>query len=126
MSEETHKKIHDEKHLDKLTVKELRDIAAEFPHERAIHDMKKEELIVFIKAAKGIKDEAPLKKKKHVAKIKMSKPELKAKIRALKGLRRQALESSETEKAVLLRYQISRLKKYHAVSLPGDKVIRGV
>ncbi|HOX14876.1 MAG TPA: hypothetical protein PLP18_01995 [Smithellaceae bacterium] len=111
MSEETHKKIHDEKHLDKLTVKELRDIAAEFPHERAIHDMKKEELIAFIKAAKGIKDEAPLKKKKHVAKIKMSKPELKAKIRALKGLRRQALESSETEKAVLLRYQISRLKK---------------
>ncbi len=111
MSEETHKKIHDEKHLDKLTVKELRDIAAEFPHERAIHDMKKEELIAFIKAAKGIKDEAPLKKKKHVAKIKMSKHELKAKIRALKGLRRQALESSETEKAVLLRYQISRLKK---------------
>ena len=50
MSEETHKKIHDEKHLDKLTIKELRDIAAEFPHERAIHDMKKEELIAFIKA----------------------------------------------------------------------------
>ncbi len=111
MSEETHKKIHDEKHLDKLTIKELRDIAAEFPHERAIHDMKKEELIAFIKEAKGIKDEAPLKKKKHVAKIKMSKPELKAKIRALKGFRRQALESSETEKAVLLRHQISRLKK---------------
>jgi len=111
MSEETHKRIHDEKHLDKLTIKELRDIAAEFPHERAIHDMKKEELIAFIKEAKGIKDEAPLKKKKHVAKIKMSKPELKAKIRALKGFRRQALESSETEKAVLLRHQISRLKK---------------
>ena len=53
MSEETHKKIHDEKHLDKLTIKELRDIAAEFPHERAIHDMKKEELIAFIKAAHG-------------------------------------------------------------------------
>lgn len=111
MSEETHKKIHDEKHLDKLTIKELRDIAAEFPHERAIHDMKKEELIAFIKQAKGIKDEAPVKKKKHAVKIKMSKLELKAKIRELKGLRGQAMESGEKEKAVLLRNQISRLKK---------------
>jgi hypothetical protein len=114
MSEETHKKEHkehDEKHLDKLTVKELREIAAEFPHERAVHDMKKEELIAFIKEAKGIKDEAPVKKKKHVAKIKMSKTELKAKIRELKVLHWRALEESETEKAVLLRHQISRLKK---------------
>lgn len=111
MSEETHKNNHDEKHLDKLTVKELREIAAEFPHERAVHDMKKEELIAFIKAAKGIKDEAPVKKRKQAVKIKMSKPELKAKIRELKVLRWQALEGSETEKAVLLRHQISRLKK---------------
>jgi hypothetical protein len=111
MSEETHKKIHDEKHLDKLTIKELRDIAAGFPHERAIHDMKKEELIAFIKQAKGIKDEAPVKKKKHAVKIKMSKSELKAKIRELKGLRGQALESGEKGKSVLLRQQISRLKK---------------
>lgn len=111
MSEETHKKDHDEKHLDKLTIKELRDMAAEFPHERAIHDMKKEELIAFIKQAKGIKDEAPVRKKKHVAKIKMTKSELKAKIRELKGLRGQALESGEKGKSVLLRQQISRLKK---------------
>lgn len=111
MSEETHKKNHDEKHLDKLTVKELREIAAEFPHEGAIHDMKKDELVAFIKAAKGIKDEAPVKKKKHAVKIKMSKPELKAKIRELKVLHWQALEENETEKAVLLRHQISRLKK---------------
>jgi len=33
MSEETHKKEHDEKHLEKLTIKELREIAAEIPHE---------------------------------------------------------------------------------------------
>lgn len=111
MSEETHTKDRDEKHLDKLTIKELRDMAAEFPHERAIHDMKKEELIAFIKQAKGIKDEAPVRKKKHVAKIKMTKSELKAKIRELKGLRGQALESGEKGKSVLLRQQISRLKK---------------
>ena len=111
MSEETHKKEHDEKHLDKLTIKELREMAAEFPHERAIHDMKKEEIIAFIKEVKGIKDDGPIKRKKHVAKIKISKTELKAKIRELKGLRLQAIEVSETAKAVLLRHQISRLKK---------------
>ncbi len=115
MSEETPKKNehkrHDEHHLDKLTVKELREIAAEFPHERAIHDMKKEELIAFIKQAKGIKEEEPVRKHKPRGKIKLTKPEVKAKIRELKVLQGQAVESKETEKAVLLRHQISRLKK---------------
>jgi protein-arginine kinase activator protein McsA len=111
MSEETQKKHHDEKHLDKLTVKELREIATQFPHEKAILEMKKEELVVFIKQAKGIKDEPHARKHKPKSKIKLTKLELKAKIRALKVLRGEALESSETEKAVLLRHQISRLKK---------------
>jgi ribosomal protein L11 len=114
MSEETHKKEHkehDEKHLEKLTIKELREIAEDIPHERAIHDMKKEELVAFIKEARGIKDEAPVKKKKHIGKIKMTKPELKAKIRELKTLRWQALESKENEKSSRLRHQISQLKK---------------
>ena len=114
MSEETHKKEHkehDEKHLEKLTIKELREIAAEIPHEKAIHDMKKEELITFIKEARGIKDETPIKKKKHIGKIKMTKPQLKAKIRELKALRFQALESKESDKATWLRHQISQLKK---------------
>ena len=111
MSEETHKKQHDEKHLEKLTVKELRDIAAEIPHERALHEMKKDELVTFIKEARGIKDEPHMKKKRHIGKIKMTQPELKAKIRELKILRWQALESSESKKAVLLRHKISELKK---------------
>ncbi len=111
MSEETHKKEHHEKHLEKLTIKELRDIAAEIPHEKAIHDMKKEELVAFIKEARGIKDETPVKKKKHIGKIKMTRPELKAKIRELKALRLNALESKEKEKALRLRHQINQLKK---------------
>ena len=40
MAEETTKKEPGEKQLDKLTVKELREIAKEIPHEKAIHDMK--------------------------------------------------------------------------------------
>ncbi|MBU4371366.1 MAG: transcription termination factor Rho [Proteobacteria bacterium] len=111
MSEETRNKDHDEKNLKKLTVKELRVIAAEIPHERAIHDMKKEELVAFIKEARGIVDETPVKKKKHAVKIKMTKPDLKARIRELKVLRGQALESNENKKAAMLRHQISQLKK---------------
>lgn len=111
MSEEkAHKKEHDDKPLEKLTVKELREIAAEIPHEKAIHDMKKDELVAFIKEARGIKDEAPAKKK-HVVKLKMTKPELKARIRELRNLRLQALESKENKKAVMLRHQISQMKK---------------
>ena len=111
MSEETNKKEHGGKHLEKLTIKELREIAAEIPHERAIIDMKKDELVAFIKEARGIKDEKPVKKKKHAVKIKMTKPELKARIRELKVLRSEALESKENRKAVMLRHRISQLKK---------------
>jgi methyl coenzyme M reductase subunit C-like uncharacterized protein (methanogenesis marker protein 7) len=111
MSEETHKKEHDEKHLEKLTIKELREIAAEIPHERAIHDMKKDELVTFIKEARGIKKETPVKNKKSSVKIKMTKPELKARIRELKARKVQAMESNETKKAVMLRQQINKLKK---------------
>jgi hypothetical protein len=111
MSEETPKKEPGEKHLEKLTIKELREIAAEIPHERAILDMKKEELVSFIKEAQCIKDETPVKKKKQAVKIKMTKPELKAKIRELKALRSQALESHENKKVGVLRRQIRQLKK---------------
>jgi excinuclease UvrABC helicase subunit UvrB len=111
MSEETPQSKHAEAHLEKLTVKELREIAAEIPHERAIHDMKKEELVAFIKEARGIKDETPARKKKHAVKIKMTKPELKARIRELKALRGQAVESHENKKAAVLRHQISQMKK---------------
>jgi hypothetical protein len=111
MTEETKKKEHDEKHLEKLTIKELREIAMEIPHAEAIHDMKKEEIIAFIKEARGIKDETPIKKKKKTGKINMTKPELKAKIRELKGLRLQAIEEKDSKKTILLRHKVSRLKK---------------
>jgi len=69
MTEETKKKEHDEKHLEKLTIKELREIAMEIPHAEAIHDMKKEEIIAFIKEARGIKDETPIRKRKKPARL---------------------------------------------------------
>jgi len=41
----------------------------------------------------------------------MTKPELKAKIRELKGLRLQAIEEKDSKKTILLRHKVSRLKK---------------
>jgi hypothetical protein len=111
MTEEIKEKEHDEKHLEKLTIKELREIAMGIPHSTAVHDMKKEEVIAFIKEARGIKDETPIKKKKKTGKIKMTKAELKAKIRELKGLRLQAIEEKDSKKTILLRHKVSRLKK---------------
>jgi hypothetical protein len=100
-----------EKSLEKMTVKELREIAIDIPHVQAVHDMKKAEIIAFIREARGIKDEAPALKKKKIVKLKMAKPALKAKIRELQGLKIQALEEKRAKEVRVLRRRISRLKK---------------
>ncbi len=93
-----------EKPLEKMTVKDLREMAKEMPEISGVHGMKKEELIVAIKEAKGIKDE-PVKK------ADASVRELKKKIRALKAERRTALEASDKKMATIYKRRISRLKK---------------
>jgi protein-arginine kinase activator protein McsA len=93
-----------EKPLEKMTVKELREMAKDIPGITGVHGMKKDELIVEIKKAKGIKDE-PIKK------ADASIAELKQKIKALKEKRREALEAKDKTKATIFRRQISRLKK---------------
>ncbi|MCE5283804.1 MAG: transcription termination factor Rho [Deltaproteobacteria bacterium] len=111
MTEETGKKEH-EKPLEKLTVKELREIALTLPHSTAVHDLKKEELVAFIKEARGIKEEAPHKaRKKAAVKVKLTKAEIKARIRELKDQKRQAQEGKDGTKTKALRRVISRLKK---------------
>ncbi len=114
MAEETKKKEHkkEEKSLEKMTVKELRAIALEIPRAVAVHDMKKAELIACIKEARGIKDEGPAKiKKKVVAKIKLSKSEIKGKIKKLKEERKAAQASKDKKQIDVLRRRISHLKK---------------
>jgi hypothetical protein len=112
MTEETRKKEPNaDKPLDKMTVKELREIALEIPHAQAVHDMKKEEIIAFIREARGIREEAPARKKKKVVKPKMTKTELKTKIRELKGLTERAREEKDGKQVRVLRRRISRLKK---------------
>ena len=57
-----------EKPLEKLTAKELREMALELQTIQGVHGMKKEELIVAIRAAKGITEPEPKKEKRVVAK----------------------------------------------------------
>ena len=93
-----------EKPLEKMTVKELRELAKDIPGITGVHAMKKDELIAEIKAAKGIKDEA-------VKKADADTRELKLKIRALKAERQAALEAKDKKMATIFRRRISRLKK---------------
>ncbi len=93
-----------EKPLDKMTVKELREMAKDIPGITGVHAMKKDQLIVEIKKAKGIKDE-PIKK------ADASIADLKQKIKALKAQRREALEAKDKKKATIFKRRISRLKK---------------
>jgi hypothetical protein len=93
-----------EKPLGKMTVKELREMAKDIPGITGVHAMKKDELIVEIKKAKGIKDE-PIKK------ADASITDLKQKIKALKTQRREALEAKDKKKATIFKRRISRLKK---------------
>lgn len=117
MSEESKKKHpKEEKPLEKMTVKDLREIALEIPHEHtevAVRDMNKEQLISFIKQARGIKDEGPAhpeKKKKLKVKVVLTKQDIKAKIRQLKE-EKAAVGKDERKSAAQLRRRISRLKK---------------
>ena len=93
-----------QKPLEKMTVKELREMAKDISQIVGVHGMKKEELIVEIKKAKGIADE-PLKK------ADASIAQLKQSIKAFKIERQAALKAKDKKKATIFRRRISRLKK---------------
>ncbi len=93
-----------DKPLEKMTVKELREMAKEIPGITGVHGMKKEELIVAIKDAKGIKV-APAKKTDATIAA------LKHKIKALKVERQAALQAKDKKMATIYRRRISKLKK---------------
>jgi hypothetical protein len=125
-----------EKSLEKMTVKALREIGKEIPEITGVHGMKKEELIVAIKEARGIKDEPvqetkdepvqetkdepvqetkdePVQetKDKSAKKQDVSVSDLKKKIGATKAQRRAAIEAKDKKMATIYKRRISRLKK---------------
>jgi MinD-like ATPase involved in chromosome partitioning or flagellar assembly len=93
-----------EKALEKMTVKDLREMAKDMPEIVGVHGMKKEELVDAIKKAKGIVDEK-------VKKANTSIRQLKQNIKSLKDQRRAAIESKDRKMATIYKRRISRLKK---------------
>jgi hypothetical protein len=102
-----------EKPLDKMTAKELREVALKIPGITGVHAMKKAELLAVVKEARGIKDEeAPSKKKKDkVAKAAVSILALKRKIGELKDEKEKARQGNDKARVDILRRRINRLKK---------------
>jgi hypothetical protein len=100
------------KSLDKMTVKELRDIAKGLGAE-GVSGMKKEELLTFIRQAKAVPEEKPQPRKvaKKTKKKELNVTQLKKRIMAIKAKRAEALEKGNRRMATIYKRQINRLKK---------------
>ncbi len=103
-----------EKPLEKMTAKELREMALEIGGIFGVHAMKKEELVAAIRKAKGLPEEekkaakpAPVKKEKVI----LTKAQLKQKVVDLRAKREEALQGQNLKLAEILRKRISRYKK---------------
>ncbi len=103
-----------EKPLEKLTAKELREVAMGLPGIHGVHAMKKEELITAIRAAKGIPEPEGKKERKVFVKkekVAITPAELKKKVKDLRVKRGEALEQRKWKAAKILKRKISRTKK---------------
>jgi len=92
------------KPFEKMTSKELREIASELSEITGMHGMNKPELLSAIKKAKGITENI---KKTSSASIR----EIKKKIKELKIKHTTTLEAQDEKIAGILRRKITRLKK---------------
>ncbi|MHC1730253.1 MAG: transcription termination factor Rho [Syntrophobacteraceae bacterium] len=93
-----------EKPLDKMTAKELRELALTTGGVVGVHAMNKAELISAIKEIRGIVDEKTKKKDVDVRALKLKMKELRSK-------REQAKEEGKTKMADAFRRRISNIKK---------------
>lgn len=94
-----------EKHLEKLTAKELREMALEMGGITGVTAMKKEELIAAIRQAKGL----PAKETRVMPVDTVL--EVKRRIREFRLKRDELREAGKREEASRLNKKISRLKK---------------
>jgi cell division protein FtsX len=101
---EKEKKEKKEKPLDKMTAKELREMALGMEGIVGVHAMNKGELVAAIKKAQGIEEEKKRDKSVDVRSI-------KKKIRELRSQKETMREAGKKDKVQLLRRRISRLKK---------------
>lgn len=124
-----------EKPLEKMTAKELREIALEISEITGVHAMKKEDLLAAIRKAREIeeeveeekaeevkeekaeeleqekKEEVKKEKKKEVKKAEGPAAELKKRIREFKALKEEAVKKRDVRMAEIYKRRINRLKK---------------
>jgi hypothetical protein len=103
-----------EKPLEKLTAKELREMALGLSGIHGVHAMKKEELITAIRAAKGIAEPEPKKEKKAFVKkekVVLTVAQLKQRVKELRAKREGLVQEKNVRMAEIMRRRISRLKK---------------
>ena len=93
-----------EKPLDKMTVKELREIALQIPDLKGVHGMNKQDLLDTVKAHRGVKEPKPKKASRSVR-------EIKKQIQELKRQKQTLAEQKDRKQIEILRRRISRLKK---------------
>ena len=105
MEEEEKKEVGGGEDLDRMTVKELREVAADIEELVGVNAMKKAELLSAIKKAKGIKEKKAIKKSDVTIK------DLKAKIIKLKEKREEARKVKDKRMANMLRRTINRVRK---------------
>ena len=98
------KKEKKEKPLDKMTAKELREMALGMEGIVGVHAMNKSELVAAIKEAQGVEGEKKRDKSVDVRSI-------KKKIRELRSQKEAMREAGEKDKVQILRKKINRLKK---------------
>lgn len=93
-----------EKPLEKMTAKELRDLALTIPDITGVHAMNKEEVLAAIKKARGIQEDPKKKGDRSVR-------QLKEKIKELRGRKEELRGKKDRQSLDRLRRRISRLKK---------------
>ena len=97
-------KVKKEKPLEKMTSKELKEVALEIKDISGVHGMNKEELISVIKESRGIVDEVSKKDSTGMR-------ELKKKIAALREKKNEAKSAGDRKHAQAFRKKMNRLKK---------------
>jgi hypothetical protein len=107
-----------EKPLEKMTVKELREMAKDLPGITGLHAMKKDELLEALGGAGGKGNPGPKAASARKAKTagpsmkSFSRAQLKEKICDLREKRKTALEEQDKDLASIIRRKINKLKKH--------------
>jgi len=102
----------EETDLEKMTATELREYALQnHPDITGVHAMKKEDLVLAIRKARGEEVKETPKKKKAAVKVQIDKKTVKQQIRLLRAEKDRLLQSKDKKALARLRKKIKRYKR---------------